>query len=105
MSTAYSAKGSWWIAGAEDTHEQGLLTFTPKGGAVLELFGSISSDFPDAPLFVLGTTHDGTQITLPTAIHTQAKRKRVHLYVFSCAHREALCFRRGIGIQGDSRML
>ncbi len=49
----------------------GTADFHAQGGAVLELFGSISSDFPDAPLFVLGTTHDGTQITLPTAIHTK----------------------------------
>jgi ApeA N-terminal domain 1 len=74
MPESYSARGTWWLAGADDNHHHGLLTFTPEGGGVLELIGCLSQDFPETPLFVLGTTSDGKPITLPRAICTKLGR-------------------------------
>jgi hypothetical protein len=48
-----------------------LLTFTPDGGAVLELTGRLAWAFPDTEQFMLGTTPQGEQITLPEAICTK----------------------------------
>lgn len=73
MKEPFELKGIWWLPQSPRKKISGILSYSPKEGCHLELFGVFYNeihDFPPQPTIILGLTEDNKLITLFKCLNT-----------------------------------
>jgi hypothetical protein len=76
MTEEFTLRGEWFLPSSKDQRVHGVLTYHPKGGTSLELYGSLDGEdfipeFKNQQI-ILGLTSDSKQVTLCNCFMTKA---------------------------------
>jgi len=76
MTKEFTLRGEWFLPSSKDQRVHGVLTYHPKEGTSLELYGSLDGEnfIPELKnqQIILGLTSDSKQVTLCNCFMTKA---------------------------------